>query len=65
MFKKISVLKNDPIDCSNPEKLMERVRNLFYKLPEGLQFLMPRHDNSSPDFVPILFTWAELKPFLN
>jgi hypothetical protein len=64
MFKKISELKNDPMDCSNPNQLMERVRNLFYKLPEGLQFLMPRSDDSTQNFVPILLTWAELKPFL-
>jgi hypothetical protein len=66
MFQKISALKNQAMDCGNPTQYMQKVKHLFYKLPDGLEFLMPRNNNSnnSGDFVPIKFTWAELQPFL-
>jgi WG containing repeat len=67
LFQKISVLKNEPMDCGNPEKYWESVQNRFFILPEGLQFYMPRYaqrQRFDKESIPILLTWAELKPYL-
>jgi WG containing repeat len=63
MLKKISALKHQSIDCGDPTAYMKRVQNEFYILPEGLQFFMPLTGGNNRN-VPILFTWAELQPFL-
>jgi WG containing repeat len=63
MLKKISELKHQSIDCGDPTAYMKRVQNEFYILPEGLQFFMPLTAGGNSN-VPILFSWAELKPFL-
>jgi hypothetical protein len=62
LFDKIGALKNQQMDCGNPEKYWEKVQNQFFILFEGLQFYMPR-SNDSEENIPILLTWAELKPF--
>jgi hypothetical protein len=67
LFQKISALKNEFMDCENPEKYWERVQYRFFILPEGLQFYMPRYVSEQrfdSESVPILLTWAELKPYL-
>ncbi len=67
LFQKISALKNEDVDCKNPQMYMQLVKNCFYVLPEGVQFWMPRNMQRSfnkSNFLPILLTWAELKPFL-
>jgi hypothetical protein len=60
LFQKISALKNQPMDCGNPAAYMEQVKDKFYILQDGLQFFMPNRDMP----IPILLTWAELKPYL-
>ncbi len=68
LFQKISALKNQSVDCGNPEKYWERVQYRFFILPEGLQFYMPRYlsgQRFDAESIPILLTWAELKPYLS
>jgi hypothetical protein len=66
--QKLSALKNTNLDCSDPSKYIEMIKNNFYVLDEGIQFrLFP--ENGRRYFyeypVSILCSWAELKPFLN
>jgi hypothetical protein len=67
LFQKIGLLKNEKMDCGDPTRYLQKVKTRFYSSPEGLQFFMPRYDNYDAfnDCIPILLTWAELKPFLN
>jgi hypothetical protein len=64
LLEKISALKYQNIDCGNPAMLMEVVKQQFYVLETGVQFFLPqtRYDDKLPSSV--LFTWAELQPFL-
>jgi hypothetical protein len=64
LLEKISALKYQNIDCGNPATLMEVVKQQFYVLETGVQFFLPqtRYDDKLPPSV--LFTWAELQPFL-
>jgi WG containing repeat len=68
LIQKISALKNEHMDCSNPQMYLSLVKNHFFILDDGLQFWMPRYPKNSftqlSNSVPILMTWAELKPFL-
>jgi hypothetical protein len=57
--------KNSSMDCGNPETYWQRVKGRFYVRPEGLLMFLSRYDfweDENP--IPILLTWAELKPFL-
>jgi hypothetical protein len=67
LIQKIGALKNTPIDCNNAEKYWEIVEYRFSILPEGMTFYFPKYtspDLSNKDSIPILMTWAELKPYL-
>jgi hypothetical protein len=65
LIQKISALKNQAMDCGNPNTYMERVKTKFYMVEAGLQFFMPRYTyDDSDNTLPILLTWAELKPYL-
>jgi hypothetical protein len=61
LMNKIGALKNQAIDCSNPAAYLKTVENCFHLLPEGLNFFFKDRYTQK---VPILLTWAELKPFL-
>jgi hypothetical protein len=63
---KLSALKNTNLDCSDPSKYIEMIKENFYILEEGIQFrLVSRNDFYEQTPVVISFSWAELKPFLN
>jgi hypothetical protein len=62
--QKLSALKQTDLDCSDPSKYMERVQNNFYVLEEGMKFHLQSGGRFYRANAEILFSWAELKPFL-
>jgi hypothetical protein len=64
--QKLSALKDVDLDCSDPSKYIEIIRKNFYVLNEGVQFRLFSEPNDDLEYRPIyiLFSWAELKPFL-
>jgi WG containing repeat len=70
LIQKIKALKNEEIDCSNPLRYFEETKNLVYLKDEGLVFYLFRniqedsHFKDRSNYVPLLLTWEELKPFL-
>jgi hypothetical protein len=64
-MERVAALKNQAIDCSNPAAYLKKVENRFQFLPEGLKFFFSAGSAYHfDDKIPILLTWAELKPFL-
>ncbi len=63
--KKLSLLKDVDMDCSNPNTYLEWVEKVFIVLETGIQFHISREigDDSTPP-IRLKMSWAELKPIL-
>ena len=68
MTEKLRQLADKSIDCGESSSFIERTQNTFLTTPNGLNFYFTSNEKdpdawSLTNYVPILLTWAELKPF--
>ncbi|MEN9609188.1 MAG: hypothetical protein RLZZ628_2 [Bacteroidota bacterium] len=66
--QKLSRLKDEDIDCSNPSAYFDRIQTAFLVLETGIECNITESGggfyDKEPKAIPIKFSWAELKPLL-
>jgi hypothetical protein len=63
--KKLSLLKDQDMDCSNPNVYLKLVQKTFLVLETGIQLHIARKNRyEEPTSIPLTMSWDELKPIL-
>jgi WG containing repeat len=63
LLNKIQQLKNEDVDCTNPNAFVDKVKENFFIEKNGIRFLLSRKNNyyNSWNHIPFFFTWQELE----